>query len=96
VEGTEDNEVQLDNANLGGYQVEFNYSLIRSVITMPGIQNMYNQSPAFIDSRKKDYHLNNNSPAINKGIATQIFTDLDGKSRPQGAGPDLGCFEYQP
>ena len=42
-----------------------------------------------------NYHLKSNSPAIDKGIATYApSTDLDGIARPQGAGFDIGAYEY--
>lgn len=42
-----------------------------------------------------DYHLKSTSPAIDKGTATNApSTDLDGKARPQGAGYDIGAYEF--
>jgi hypothetical protein len=42
-----------------------------------------------------DYHLQPNSPAIDSGTATGApATDLDGKTRPQGKGFDIGAYEY--
>ena len=40
------------------------------------------------------FHLLNISPAIDQGVNTDITTDLDGESRPQGTGPDLGADEF--
>ncbi len=59
-----------------------------------------NQSPQFdsIDVSRHfyDFHLNTrNSPAINAGTNAAVFIDLDGKPRPVGVKPDLGCFEKQ-
>ena len=53
----------------------------------------------FIDPRMGDYHLIENSPAINSGdinIANQIPEDLDGNSRTVDGSPDLGVYEFAP
>lgn len=56
-----------------------------------------NQDPVFdsVDVVKRFYHfkLKTGSPAINKGIATPLLTDFEGKPRVDL--PDLGCFEKQ-
>ncbi len=42
-----------------------------------------------------DYHLQSTSPAIDKGSPTSApATDLGGNSRPQGAGYDIGAYEF--
>ncbi len=51
----------------------------------------------FIDAENGDYHLKAASPAIDSGKDMgrfQITTDRANKKRPQGAGYDLGAFEY--
>lgn len=57
-----------------------------------------NQNPLFdsVNTQRRiyDFRLKDESPAKNKGIATSITTDLDGKPRAVGL-PDLGCFERQ-
>lgn len=57
-----------------------------------------NQNPLF-DSvnnnlRIYDFHLQANSPAIDKGVNTNVTIDLDGNPRPVRK-PDLGAYEKQ-
>jgi hypothetical protein len=43
-----------------------------------------------------DYHLKSTSPAIDKGVATYApAKDYDDVARPQGAGYDIGAYEYK-
>jgi len=52
------------------------------------------QDPLFVNAAGNDYHVQSTSPAINRGTTlTQVTTDLDGVTRPQGAGYDLGAYE---
>jgi len=52
-------------------------------------------NPLFINTRWADFHLEENSPAIDKGSSFDApGNDLDGNYRPQGAGYDIGAFEF--
>ena len=44
---------------------------------------------------KSDYSLSANSPCIDAGANLGINTDFNGNPRPQGAGPDMGAFEFE-
>jgi hypothetical protein len=79
--------------------VTFNGGLIKALNTPQNAtlnQIINNLDPAFdsINTSKGyyDFHLKADSPAIDAGVATGIFFDLDGNPRPVGL-PDLGCFE---
>ena len=52
--------------------------------------------PKFIDIGAGNYHLQNNSQAINAGINVPVSNDFDGNSRPTGGAYDIGAFEFQP
>jgi hypothetical protein len=51
-------------------------------------------NPWFLDSSRNDFHLMSYSQAIDAGVDIGLATDLDGRSRPQGSGYDLGAYEY--
>lgn len=65
-------------------------------VTAAGVIN--NQPPLFdsvnFSRNYYDFHLQDNSPARDKGVNAAITVDLDGKPRPSGL-PDLGCYEKQ-
>jgi hypothetical protein len=51
--------------------------------------------PLFVNPSAADFHLQSNSPAINAGSSLNApNTDFDGNFRPQGAGYDIGAYEY--
>ena len=65
--------------------------------------NIVNVSPGFagvtvsggLVSGTPDFHLLSGSPAIDAGLPlAEVTRDYDGNPRPQGAGYDLGCYEY--
>ena len=52
-------------------------------------------NPKFINPSEADFHLQQSSPAIDKGSSINApSNDFDGNLRPQGAGYDLGAYEY--
>jgi hypothetical protein len=62
--------------------------------------NNVNLDPLFINTDRAAYvnnnfHLQSDSPAIDAGISTDApADDFDGNPRPQGAGFDIGVYEY--
>jgi len=54
-----------------------------------------NQDPLFAVTQNGDYRLSSNSPCIDTGTSTDApATDIEGTSRPQGSGYDMGAYEY--
>jgi len=62
--------------------------------------NIIGIKPLFVNYRADgsgDYHLRSGSPAIDHGTNLDApSTDFDGTHRPQGAGYDIGAYEYIP
>jgi len=58
--------------------------------------NIENTDPIFVNPSALDFRLQASSPAINAGIALSIvLNDFFGTPRPQGAGYDIGAYEFK-
>ncbi|MEA3342491.1 MAG: right-handed parallel beta-helix repeat-containing protein, partial [Chloroflexota bacterium] len=51
--------------------------------------------PAFVDPDGGDYHITGASAGRDVAVSTVVTDDIDGDSRPFGAGPDIGADEAQ-
>ena len=103
--GLVDDEVVIARDAGATLAVSFDYGLWKIQKTDPATvagvttnQIINNQAPLFdsVNNSKRyyDFHLQEGSPAKDKGTNTGIPIDLDGKPRPVGL-PDLGCYEKQ-
>ncbi|MDY7080093.1 MAG: choice-of-anchor Q domain-containing protein, partial [Chloroflexota bacterium] len=52
--------------------------------------------PAFVNPEQGDYHILATSAALDAGVDSGVATDIDGHSRPQYDGYDLGADELSP
>ena len=53
-------------------------------------------NPLFANLSAHDFHLQATSPAIDAGVTlAEVPTDFEGTPRPQGAGYDIGAYEYR-
>ena len=50
--------------------------------------------PAFVDPDNGDYRIGAGSAAIDAGVDAGVTTDIDGETRPFGAGYDIGADEW--
>jgi hypothetical protein len=51
--------------------------------------------PAFVDPATGNYHIGPTSAARDSGVDAGVTDDLDGETRPQGSGYDIGADEYR-
>ena len=59
------------------------------------VHSLFGVNPLFVDSLAGDYHLQENSPAIDIGIERSEFNyDKNKDIRPSGSGWDIGAYEY--
>ena len=54
-----------------------------------------NPTGMFVDPSLDDYHLGNESPAVDAGTTVTLTKDFDGDWRPSGGGYDIGADEIQ-
>ncbi len=101
-----ENEVVTQKDNGKAFDVRFVNVLWRVNATPANITPpvplvvINNLAPLFdsINTAKNyyDFRIKGESPAKDKGINTAVLIDLDGKPRPIGLLPDLGCYEKAP
>jgi hypothetical protein len=53
-----------------------------------------NANPRFVNPAAGDYRLAAGSPAIDAAVNVGVMTNLDGVTRPQGDGYDIGAYEF--
>jgi len=59
--------------------------------------NLFGADPKFANPLAGDFHLTASSPAIDAGSSQDApSSDFEGNPRPQGAGYDLGAYEFLP
>jgi hypothetical protein len=56
--------------------------------------NLIGVNPQFVDAANINLRLKAGSPGIDAGTALPLTTDIDGAARPQGAGYDVGAYEF--
>jgi len=98
IDGSLSTEVSFQEQELGAFNYNFDHCLIKLDPTINTDNAHYentiiNQSPKFTDNTESDFHLTEDSPAINAGnSSTDGTSDIEGNSRNN---PDLGAFEFQ-
>jgi hypothetical protein len=62
----------------------------------PYPHDLWGIAPQFVNAAGRDLRLTPNSPLVDSGVELkEVKTDFTGVSRPQGAGYDIGAYEYQ-
>jgi hypothetical protein len=88
---TPDSPLSNNVANLGG---TFAYSCSKPL--QAGTSNIV-VAPSFVNRAARNYHLALGSAGTDAGATLAgVTNDLDGVARPQGAGYDMGAYEYVP
>ena len=59
------------------------------------LPNPVYEDPDFVSPATDDYHISEESPAINAGAAISLTEDYDGEFRPSGGGYDIGADEVE-
>jgi parallel beta-helix repeat protein len=89
---TSDYNVVMDRFSNGGTFVTL--SAWRSATSQDTNSFTATAAELFVNPSADDYHLKSMSPAVDRGTQTQAPpTDLEGLTRPAGAGIDIGAFE---
>jgi hypothetical protein len=88
--------VSFPQEEIGVFNYNFDHCLIKLDPTINTDNSHYsnviiNQSPKFVDNTESDFHLTEDSPAIDAGVGPSD-NDIEGNSR---SNPDLGAFEFQ-
>ena len=97
IDGSLSTEVSFQEQELGEFNYTFDHCLIKLDPTIDTdnehyINSIINQSPKFVDAYENDFHLNENSPAIDAGNPLIILDDIEDNSR---IIPDIGAYEFQ-
>jgi hypothetical protein len=89
--------IYLSGATLTGLDIGYNL-VYNSDGSIPGgthqAHDLWGVNPQFVNPVLLDYHLQASSPAIDAGAVVDVTDDYDKNSRPQGAGYDIGAYEY--
>lgn len=87
----------VNNLKSGSNALNFEYTysdFFNNGFSMPTGTNNISSNPLFV-AASGDYHLQNTSPCIDSGTSQNApLVDFEGISRPQGAGFDMGLYEY--
>ena len=63
----------------------------------PYPHDLWGIAPQFVDAAARDLRLTPTSPLVDSGVELkEVKTDFAGAPRPQGAGYDIGAYEYRP
>jgi PKD repeat protein len=90
----------IDTSNFTNTRVSNNLTTVGSMIynvQASGLilsNNYLSVDPKFINPSGNDFHLQSGSMAIDRGTATSVTLDMEGRPRPQGGGYDIGAYEY--
>ena len=96
IDGALSTEVSFQERGNDAFNYNFNHCLIKLDPTITTDNTHYqntiiNQSPKFIDNTQGNFHLTEESPAIDAGETTSILYDIEGQTRNNS---DIGAYEF--
>ena len=96
IDGPLTTEISLQSQEIGLFNYTFDHCIIKidpNIETQNSnyINSIFNEDVKFIDVSEDDFHLKNNSPAVNTADLSTILIDLDGVQRNI---PDIGAYEF--
>lgn len=96
IDGSLSTEVSFQEKGQDKFNYTFDHCIIKLDPTISTDNTHYenviiNQSPKFKDNTESDFHLTEDSPAIDAGIGP---SDIDIEGNPRNT-PDLGAYEFQ-
>ena len=75
------------------YNLFFSNAITNAGLITHGLHSFV-ADPCFADPQADNYHLVSTSVAIDRGVDAGVYADLEGNPRPQGAGYDIGAYEF--
>ena len=98
IDGNLDHELELQNNPMGNFNYLLDHCIIQlardSSITDYNQQNslkIENQMSIFEDVNEENFHLSDQSPAVDAGKLTPFMVDIEGQARDEM--PDVGAYE---
>ena len=92
---TSDAGVALYNYGGGSWTISNNCYGTAATAGTPGTgTNPQIGNPLFVNPSAYDFHLQSNSPCIDKGINVALPFDIEGNAIFKGSAPDIGAYEY--
>jgi hypothetical protein len=96
IDGSLSTEVSFQENKERDFKYNFNHCLIKLDPTIDTDNEYYenaiiNHSPKFVDNTESDFHLTEDSPAIDAGVGPSD-SDIEGNPR---SNPDIGAYEFE-
>ena len=98
IDGSLSTELSFQEENSSLFNYKFDHCIIKLDPTINTSNSYYqstiiNQAVKFEDPYQSDFHLTENSPAIDAGYNTTNNIDIEGNTRQN---PDIGAYEFIP
>ncbi len=99
--GSLENEIAIQDSvpDVALLNYQFDHCLIKTTLEDNEfynncIFNPQSQDTLFVDRFNEDFHLNDDSPAIDAGTVEGNVPTIDLEAKPRDGMPDIGCYEF--